>query len=228
MTTPTPDARTGAPDAPPHASEARTDAIAPGGRLLIVRLAGEFTIKPRRTQQTLRRALVRNLRDALDTTGDPYELDARFRQILVRTSSDRAPEVLTRVFGVSGISVVEAVVAPTLDEIVRVGRELFHDRVVGRKYAVRARVRGGRLSSRDIMVELGAALNPGAKVDLDDPDVTVHVEVRENEAWLFAEQLDGAGGLPLGVEGNAIALLSGGFDSPVAAWLMLKRGVALD
>ncbi len=229
MTTPTPDARTGAPDAPPHASEARTDALAPGERLLIVRLAGEFTIKSRRTQQTLRRALVRNLRDALDTTGDPYELDARFRQILVRTSSDRAPEVLTRVFGVSGISVVEAVVAPTLDEIVRVGRELFHDRVVGRKYAVRARVRGDRrLSSRDIMVELGAALNPGAKVDLDDPDVTVHVEVREDEAWLFAEHLQGAGGLPLGVEGNAIALLSGGFDSPVAAWLMLKRGVALD
>src|SRR5690606_19871031 len=133
----TPDARTGAPDAPPNS-------LAPGERLLIVRLAGEFTIKSRRTQQTLRRALVRNLRDALDTTGDPYELDARFRQILVRTSSDRAPEVLTRVFGVGGISVVEAVVAPTLDEIVRVGRELFHDRVVGRKYAVRARVRGDR------------------------------------------------------------------------------------
>lgn len=243
MTNPTPDTRTDAPGGRPDArtdasndagadaratASAHTGTPAPAERLLIVRLAGEFTIKSRRTQQTLRRTLVRNLRDALDSTGEPYELDAQFRHLVVRSGSERAPEVLTRVFGVSGISVVEAVVAPRLDEIVRVGKELFHPRVVGRKYAVRARVRGGRLSSRDIMVELGAALNPGAKVDLDDPDVTVHVEVRENEAWLFAEQLDGAGGLPLGVEGNAIALLSGGFDSPVAAWLMLKRGVALD
>ncbi len=221
MTTPTPD-------------ESRDDArvpnaLAPGERLLIVRLAGEFTIKSRRTQQTLRRTLVRNLRDAMDSTGDPYTLDAQFRHILIRTASDRASEVLTRVFGVSGISVVEAVVPPTLEEIVRTGKALFHERVVGRKYAVRARIRGDRrMSSRDVMVELGAALNPGATVDLDDPDVIVHVEVREDEAWLFADQRQGAGGLPLGVEGNAIALLSGGFDSPVAAWLMLKRGVALD
>ncbi len=137
--------------------------------------------------------------------------------------------MLTRVFGVSGVSVVEAVVPPTLEDIVRMGRELFHERVVGRTFAVRARVRGDRrLSSRDIMVELGAALNPGATVDLDDPDVTVSVEVREGEAWLFADRRRGAGGLPLGVEGNAVALISGGFDSAVAAWLMLKRGVALD
>ncbi|HEX6940210.1 MAG TPA: tRNA uracil 4-sulfurtransferase ThiI [Longimicrobiales bacterium] len=242
MRTPTPDEPRDAPTAahaatPGGSREAPADAapdasaprLAPGERLLIVRLAGEFTIKSRRTQQTLRRALVRNLRDALDSTGDAYTLDAQFRHIVVRTRSARAAEVLTRVFGVSGVSIVEAVVAPTLEEIVRVGAERFHDRVVGRKFAVRARVRGDRrLSSRDIMVELGAALNPGATVDLDEPDVTVHVEVREDEAWLFADQRQGAGGLPLGVEGNAIALLSGGFDSPVAAWLILKRGVALD
>lgn len=201
----------------------------PDARLLIVRLAGEFAIKSRRTQTTLRRQLLRNLRDALDSTGEPYELDAQYRQILVRSASPRALEVLTRVPGVSSVSVVEAVVEPTLESIVRVGKSLFHDRVHGRTYAVRAKQRGRRpVASRDIMVELGAALNPGAKVDLDDPDVTVHVEVRDDEAWLFADQRRGPGGLPLGVEGRAVCLMSGGFDSPVAAWLLLRRGVALD
>jgi tRNA uracil 4-sulfurtransferase len=60
------------------------------------------------------------------------------------------------------------------------------------------------------------------------PEYTAHVEVREREAYLFSDRLPGAGGLPLGVEGRAVALLSGGYDSAVAAWLMLKRGVELD
>src|SRR5690606_29722093 len=137
MTNPTPDTRTDAPGGRPDArtdasndagadaratASAHTGTPAPAERLLIVRLAGEFTIKSRRTQQTPRRTLVRNLRDALDSTGEPYELDAQFRHLVVRSGSERAPEVLTRVFGVSGISVVEAVVAPRLDEIVQIGR----------------------------------------------------------------------------------------------------------
>jgi thiamine biosynthesis protein ThiI len=78
------------------------------------------------------------------------------------------------------------------------------------------------------MEQLGAALNPGATVDLDEPEVEVFVEVRDDEARLFADRLPGAGGLPLGAESKAVALLSGGFDSAVAAWTLLRRGVALD
>jgi thiamine biosynthesis protein ThiI len=79
-----------------------------------------------------------------------------------------------------------------------------------------------------VAIELGSALNTESTVDLDTPDVEVHVEVRGERAYLFSSRSKGAGGLPLGMEGRAIALLSGGFDSAVSSWMMLRRGVALD
>ena len=198
-------------------------------RLLILRLAGEFTIKSSRTQRVFRQHLLRNIKDALESIGEPYELEVEHRRIVVRARSEEAVSALTRVYGIANIAVVDAVAPASLDEIVRVGREVFGDRVRGKRYAVRAR-RSGRhpFNSSDVMIQLGAALNEGATVDLDDPEVTVHVDVRPGEAWLYAERREGAHGLPLGAEGRAVALLSGGFDSPVAAWLMLRRGVNLD
>jgi thiamine biosynthesis protein ThiI len=83
-------------------------------------------------------------------------------------------------------------------------------------------------SSGDVMRELGTALNPGAVVDLDSPDIEVEVEVRDGDVYFFSGREPALGGLPLGVEGRAVALLSGGFDSAVSAWMMLKRGVQLD
>ncbi|TFG93368.1 MAG: tRNA 4-thiouridine(8) synthase ThiI [Myxococcales bacterium] len=66
------------------------------------------------------------------------------------------------------------------------------------------------------------------RVDLDDPEITVHLELTPTEVRLLGEPIPGPGGLPLGVEGRAVVLLSGGFDSAVAAWQMQRRGVALD
>lgn len=198
-------------------------------QLFLVRLAAELAIKSRRTRGKFQRRLLRNLRDGLESTGVPAQVEDAWTRIYVRTSCPDAFPVLTRVFGVSSISPVEAVVPARLEEIVRVGEATFHDRIRARRFAVRAR-RSGRhpFSSKDIEVQLGAALNPGATVDLDDPDIRVFVEVRDAEAYLFTERVPGAAGLPVGVEGRAVALISGGYDSAVAAWLMLKRGVMLD
>ncbi len=76
---------------------------------------------------------------------------------------------------------------------------------------------------------LGSALlDVSAGVDLGDPEFTARIEVSRDSAAFFAEQQPGPGGLPLGVEGSAVSLISGGFDSAVASWQLLKRGVALD
>ena len=196
---------------------------------VLIRFGAELAIKSRRTRQVFLSRLARNVRDALSLGGEPFELRTGWNRFVATLHSDAQLQALGRVFGVSSISVIDATVPAELDAIVARGRELYEARVRGRRYAVRARRHGRHgFASRDIEVELGRALNEHATVDLGNPDVTVHVEVRDEEAYLFADRIDAPGGLPLGVEGRAVSLISGGYDSAVSAWLMLKRGVSLD
>ena len=69
---------------------------------------------------------------------------------------------------------------------------------------------------------------PAVKVDVHNPDLTVYVEIREKAAYVHAPAVPGAGGLPVGTGGHAVSLLSGGLDSPVASWMMARRGVELE
>lgn len=97
-----------------------------------------------------------------------------------------------------------------------------------RTFAVRARRahKGFPMTSQEINRRLGAAIAraTGWRVNLETPDVPVHVEVLFNEIFFYFHKEPGPGGLPVGVSGKVINLLSGGIDSPVAAWRMLKRG----
>lgn len=197
--------------------------------LTLVRVAPEVTTKSRRTRRRFQARLVRNIADALDALGVAHTIDAGWSRIFLTTPEAGAAQRIAHVFGVSSVSEVDARFPADLDRIVAVGEELYAGRVAGRTFAVRAR-RAGRFpfGTRDVCVQLGAALNKYASVDLDRPDVTVSVELRDGEAFLYSGRIEGMGGLPLGVEGRAVCLISGGFDSAVAAWQMLKRGVALD
>ncbi|MCI9116040.1 MAG: tRNA 4-thiouridine(8) synthase ThiI [Acutalibacter sp.] len=84
--------------------------------------------------------------------------------------------------------------------------------------------------SPEISAEVGGYLLeafPHLRVDVHNPDITVRVEVREAEAYVHADPRPGAGGIPVGTGGKGLVLISGGLDSPVAAWMMAKRGVEL-
>ena len=201
----------------------------PDTHLLMLRLAGELAIKGRRTRRRFQQKLVRNIKDAYREAGCECTVREEWSRLFVETDCGVAEEPLSRVFGLSSWSRIDSVLPARLDEIIERGVELYGDRVKGRTYAVRAR-RSGRHGFRsiDVMQQLGAALNPGATVDLDDPEVEVCVEIRDESAYLFAGRSQGPGGLPLGVESRGVSLLSGGFDSAVASWMLLRRGVALD
>ncbi len=84
--------------------------------------------------------------------------------------------------------------------------------------------------SPEVSAQVGAHLLeafPHLRVDVHSPDITVRVEVRETEAYVHADPKPGAGGIPVGTGGKGLVLISGGLDSPVAAWMMAKRGVEL-
>ncbi len=87
------------------------------------------------------------------------------------------------------------------------------------------------MTSPEIQQALGGILFeafPNLKVDVHNPDVTVRLEIRDNGAYLSSDRLIGAGGLPVGSSGSALLMLSGGIDSPVAGYMMAKRGLIVD
>ena len=198
--------------------------------MVLVRLASELALKGPRTRSHFVQRLLRNIRDAVNAAGASCRIETEWGRVYVRLDSPAAVPVLGRVFGISSYSVVEAMVAADVDAIVEKGTEIFTEHVKDRSFAVRAN-RAGEHSfrSKDVAIALGARLLPHArKVDLDNPDATAYVEIRQEHAYLFTRREPGSGGLPLGVEGRAISLISGGYDSAVSSWLMLKRGIALD
>lgn len=200
--------------------------------LILIRFSGDIATKAKGTRAHFQRHLAHNIKDALSSEGVQYNLRRDWSRFFIETEERRALEVLPRVFGIKSISIVEARAVRNLDDVVREGEALFKGRLHGKSFAVRARLGSPEqfdFGAMAIERALGAALLPYAsRVNLDEPDVTVHVELRDGNAFFFTDQMMGYGGLPIGVEGQAMALVSGGFDSAVAAWLLLKRGVALD
>jgi thiamine biosynthesis protein ThiI len=144
---------------------------------------------------------------------------------------DHAPWALVRerlgtVFGVANFSRVHAV-GPDLDALKAAAVEATRGRGFA-SFAVRTRRswKGFPLLSTEVDREVGGAIRQatGAAVDLDAPELTVHVEVLKDRILYSLEREPGPGGFPVGSAGRVLALLSGGIDSPVAAWRMMKRG----
>jgi len=205
-------------------------------RRLVLRLSGDLYTKARQTRLRFLRRLEKNIADALTSQGIPHRLERTWSRFYVEIESagiESAAAILSRVFGLQSISEIVPLPFVDLADVVRQGEAFFRPHVAGRRFAVRASRRGDRdripFRSHDVENALGRALLPhAAGVDLGTPEVTAHVELEPGIVHLFLDKVSGQGGLPLGVEGRAVALVSGGFDSAVAAWLLLKRGVQLD
>ena len=156
----------------------------------------------------------------IEPTDDDADIDGMF-------------ETVSKVFGIVGISRC-AVCEKDMTAIERTVREYVPQFLVGkRSFKVIAKRSDKRfpLDSMQIAAEVGGYIlseMPSIRVNVHEPEITVHVEIREYGAYIHAGQFKGAGGMPVGTNGKAMLLLSGGIDSPVAGYMIAKRGVQLE
>ena len=142
-------------------------------------------------------------------------------------------QAMGKLFGVAGLCRARAC-PKDKDAIVACAKEYLGDKLRAAKSFKVESKRADKtfpMTSIQLSQYVGGELHdafPHLTVDVHHPELTVHVEVRDYEAFVHADAEEGAGGLPVGMGGRALSLLSGGIDSPVASWMIAKRGVIVD
>jgi thiamine biosynthesis protein ThiI len=184
------------------------------------------------------RAMADNVRRSVRDLPDA-KVSTPYGRILVRVPDELREDAcarLERVFGLISIS-AGAEAAPALDAITATAvaeakLAIARNPALGRSFKVEARRTDKKfpVRSHDINCHVGGAIIDalGMKVDVHQPSLCIGIEVHTNTVYVFAEVRPAPGGLPVGVSGRALLLLSGGIDSPVAGWLAAKRGLALE
>ena len=142
-------------------------------------------------------------------------------------------EAMRKLFGVVGLCRARSC-GKDKDAIVACTREYLGDKLAAaRTFKVESKRadKSFPMTSIQLSQYVGGELDdayPNLTADMHHPELTIHVEVRDFEAYVHADPEEGAGGLPIGMGGRALSLLSGGIDSPVASWMVAKRGVIVD
>ncbi|MCD8188566.1 MAG: tRNA 4-thiouridine(8) synthase ThiI [Ruminococcus sp.] len=194
---------------------------------------GEMALKGL-NKKTFEDMLTKNIKRRIKSLGKFVCTSAQSTLYITPESEDTdLEEVMERIGKIFGIAAYcrACVCEKSFDDI----REKSFDYLNGiLSYAKTFKVTAKRadkafpMKSPEICMELGGALLerfPNLTVDVKNPEVTVTVEIRDTNAFVHVENIKGAGGLPVGSSGKALLLLSGGIDSPVAGWMMAKRGV---
>ena len=183
-------------------------------------------------------ALVRQIKHALKPCEGNFAVHRTYGRVFVECLSDydysEVTEALSRVFGISGICpIVETPVVP-IEELRKAAADFMKEEYPEREATFKVHARRLNkeypLDSMKVNEELGEAVLeacPNLTVDVHKPEIMLHVEIRE-KIYIYSTIIPGPGGLPVGVGGKAMLLLSGGIDSPVAGYMIAKRGVKLD
>jgi thiamine biosynthesis protein ThiI len=206
------------------------------GPELVLGRYGELWLKGR-NRIDFERTLVRNARAALAEIDPEVEIERAHGLLLLRPTR-RVHDVARRlqeVFGLSSLSI--ACSAPSTPEALATGaaavlaealESLPRERPLRFRVETRRTDKSFPLTSPELDRYVAERILPAQAerlvVDLETPELVLGILVRHERSFVFAGRLEGAGGLPVGSTGRAVALLSGGIDSPVAAWMMMKRG----
>ncbi|MDY6328849.1 MAG: tRNA uracil 4-sulfurtransferase ThiI [Lachnospiraceae bacterium] len=183
-------------------------------------------------------ALVKQIQIALEKVDGEFEIVKVSGRIYAIAKDefdyDETVSALTKVFGIVGICPLVQIEDNGFDDLSERVIDYLKKMYSGKDYTFKVNARRARknypLSSPEINMELGGRILdaiPNAKVDVHNPDIMVNVEIRE-KINIYTETIKGAGGMPIGTAGKAMLLLSGGIDSPVAGYMIAKRGVTLE
>ncbi len=190
---------------------------------------GEIGTKSAPVRRRLTGRLRANLAAVLADRSIPGTVERRWSRLVVHTPAPGAGAAAAG--DVAGLVWARpATVVPAERTAVVATAVAAADRAGPGRFAVRARRTGPPerhpFGARELERAAGAAIEraTGAAVDLDAPETTVRIEVRGDEAFVSTAETEGPGGLPVGTGGRVVALVSGGIDSPVAAWALMRRG----
>lgn len=198
---------------------------------------GEIGIKGK-NRHLFEDALVRQVRYALKDIDGEFQVHKSQARIYVDCAGDYdCDEVigqLKKVFGLVGICPVvrkkDEGFEKLKEDVVSFLDEMYPDKKITFKVEARRSRKTYPLNSMEINCAVGEAVLdafPEIRVDVHKPDVLLHIEVR-NEIYIYSQIIPGPGGMPVGTNGKAMLLLSGGIDSPVAGYMIAKRGVGLE
>ena len=195
---------------------------------LIIERYGEIGLKSPKIRSRFERKLVKNIKATFECDVDRNQ----GRIYIFPKDFDEGIEKLNRVFGVVSYSPATSTKATyeDIDETLsQYTKDLMTDGILDEntKFAIKCRRVGTHdFTSQEMAAHCGGVVRNVvlAPVDLTNPDLTIFVEIREDDAYIYHEKIKGPGGLPLGTQGKVVVLLSSGIDSPVAAYLMMKRG----
>lgn len=183
-------------------------------------------------------ALIRQIRFALSAVEGEFKVTKEQGRIYVTADQtfdlDEAVEALKRVFGIAGICPVVIVedegFEKLSEDLTAYVDEVYPDKNKTFKMNVRRAKKSYPISSMDANAKLGEVLLnrfSELKVDVHQPEIMLNVEIR-NKIYIYSEVIPGPGGMPVGTNGKSMLLLSGGIDSPVAGYMIAKRGVSLE
>ncbi|ARD85652.1 thiamine biosynthesis protein ThiI [Ferroplasma acidiphilum] len=196
--------------------------------MFIVRYS-EIGLKGNKTRRNMEKLLIENIISSLpEDSGLKYKKsDGR---IYLYSDSPELMNILPDIFGVKSFSRANEYTFNTIEDIVTRCVENYYSYVKNKTFAVRVTRKGTHnFTSKDLEIAIGNKLYDNSSgVNLESPEAPIYIEVRDKNFYTFTEKMEGPGGLPLKSEGIAISLFSGGIDSPVATFMVMKRGMATD
>ncbi len=188
---------------------------------------GEIGLKTGGVRGRFEKKLISNIKFFLDRKGIDYNIETRNARIYVYSDSlGKVKEELENVFGIVSFSET-FVLTSDYDEITKFVGEIGGDYLKeNESFAIRARRSGEHdYTSQELARDAGAAVveKTNCDVDLTKPDKEIHIEVKDDESYVFTSIIDGLGGLPYDVEGKVLAVISN-IEDAASAWLIARRG----